>query len=317
MGLTFLAAGPNMGFANQILGGMGTLIRDAIHSQNYVPKVSGWTINKDGTAEFSGLTLRGSFIGVNWQLNSSGLFFYNADPLVGVTDELDAAILDESGAQLDNEGGAAIFMAIAPASGTDQFGNTYQAGITAGSPATGSVYIDLMGDINLAGADGAQNIQMSAQNQRILIYNDPAGAGNLALSIAIANGTDQYGNTYPAGVRIFTPAQTMPAMTNGWGIGGHAKYLLDPLGNLVVSFKDLTVGSVADGTTIWAAGSLPAAYAPPNNRRVVCFNDGIKTVGGNLEAPALEFETDGSVQCYGFAAGATRADLFATIPLGF
>lgn len=109
--------------------------------------------------------------------------------------------------------------------------------------------------------------------------------------------------------------QSMPAMVNGWGIGGHATYRLTVDGSLQVSFKDLTIGSVADGTLIWNTGALPAAYRVQNNHRVVAYSDGVKSVGGNLESPALEFETDGSIQCYGIASGATRLDLFATITM--
>lgn len=47
-----------MAFSNPIVGGT-TLIREAIHSPNYVAGVSGWTINKDGTAEFADATIRG------------------------------------------------------------------------------------------------------------------------------------------------------------------------------------------------------------------------------------------------------------------
>jgi len=49
-----------MPFSDPILGGGGTLIREAIHSPNYVPGVSGWSINKDGTAEFNDAVIRGS-----------------------------------------------------------------------------------------------------------------------------------------------------------------------------------------------------------------------------------------------------------------
>lgn len=53
-----------MAFQNAVVGGGGELVRDSIHSRNYVPGVSGWTINRDGTAEFSGVTVRGDlFIG--------------------------------------------------------------------------------------------------------------------------------------------------------------------------------------------------------------------------------------------------------------
>ena len=48
-----------MGFRNSILAGM-TLIREAIRSQNYQAGVEGWSIEADGTAEFSDLTIRSS-----------------------------------------------------------------------------------------------------------------------------------------------------------------------------------------------------------------------------------------------------------------
>lgn len=46
-----------MPFANQILGGSSILVRPAIKSPNYVPGVSGWSINKDGSAEFHSIVV--------------------------------------------------------------------------------------------------------------------------------------------------------------------------------------------------------------------------------------------------------------------
>lgn len=51
-----------MGFANSIIGGAAALIRAAIKSPNYVAGVSGWSINKDGTAEFQNITAHGNSI---------------------------------------------------------------------------------------------------------------------------------------------------------------------------------------------------------------------------------------------------------------
>ncbi|GIH29371.1 hypothetical protein Aph01nite_76810 [Acrocarpospora phusangensis] len=49
-----------MGFANQVVAGT-TLVRQAIKSPNYIPNVSGWTVNRDGSAEFNNLFVRGGF----------------------------------------------------------------------------------------------------------------------------------------------------------------------------------------------------------------------------------------------------------------
>lgn len=48
------------GFRDPIIGANFALIREAIRSRNYVPGVSGWSINRDGSAEFSDLTARGA-----------------------------------------------------------------------------------------------------------------------------------------------------------------------------------------------------------------------------------------------------------------
>ena len=68
-----------MPFSNPIVGGGGSLILKSIHSPNYVTGVSGWTINKDGTAEFTGVTIRGTLQSTNyvpltsgWALNANG-----------------------------------------------------------------------------------------------------------------------------------------------------------------------------------------------------------------------------------------------------
>lgn len=51
-----------MAFSNDITGGQGALLRRAIKSPNYVPGVSGWSINKDGTAEFTSGQFRGAVL---------------------------------------------------------------------------------------------------------------------------------------------------------------------------------------------------------------------------------------------------------------
>lgn len=108
---------------------------------------------------------------------------------------------------------------------------------------------------------------------------------------------------------------SMPAMSAGWNVGGHARYRLTALGDLQVAFKDMVVGTSTDQTVIWAAGSLPPAYRPTNNHRIVCYADQLRVSGSGFEAACLEFQTDGSVQCIGIAGGASRADCYAIIPI--
>jgi hypothetical protein len=48
------------GFRNPVVGGQGALIRESIHSPNFIAGVQGWTINKDGSSEFSDSVVRGT-----------------------------------------------------------------------------------------------------------------------------------------------------------------------------------------------------------------------------------------------------------------
>jgi hypothetical protein len=97
---------PGDGFNNSILAGLGTLIRTMIQSPNYVPGVSGWTINKDGSAEFNNLTIRGTFDGTDFIINVNGAFFYNGAP-----------------------GSTTLSIGIAPVATTDPFGTSVNAGV--------------------------------------------------------------------------------------------------------------------------------------------------------------------------------------------
>ena len=95
-----------MGFSNEAVGGT-TLVRPAIKSPNFVHSSACWSVNQDGSAEFNNLTIRGTFNGTNYIINSSGAFFYNGTPALGN-----------------------LVTSIANAAGTDAFGNAYPAGIS-------------------------------------------------------------------------------------------------------------------------------------------------------------------------------------------
>lgn len=49
------------GFSNPVANAIGTLVRNLMKSVNYIAGVSGWRISRDGSAEFSDVTIRGEF----------------------------------------------------------------------------------------------------------------------------------------------------------------------------------------------------------------------------------------------------------------
>jgi hypothetical protein len=108
---------------------------------------------------------------------------------------------------------------------------------------------------------------------------------------------------------------SMPAMTNGWSINDFAKYRLTNDGQLQLAFKHLNVGTSVDSTTIWAAGSIPAALRPQDFHRVNAVIDLIRMNGANPETPCLEVCPDGSISCFGMAAASARCDCYAIVPI--
>ena len=90
-----------MGFANDVIGGAAALIRAAIKSPNYQPGTSGWSINKDGSAEFRNIVIVADG-------TSGKILVYSGPPAAGN-----------------------LIISVSGAGGTDSYGNTYVQGIEA------------------------------------------------------------------------------------------------------------------------------------------------------------------------------------------
>lgn len=90
-----------MPFTNPIVAGT-TLIRESIKSPDYVAGVSGWSINRDGTAEFNDVTLRGTLIingpngsQIRGEVNNSGsAAFFFTPPTAPSQTWIDAALVE-------------------------------------------------------------------------------------------------------------------------------------------------------------------------------------------------------------------------------
>jgi hypothetical protein len=93
------------GGASYFLGltqGLGNLAIPSVQSPNFITGLIGWIIRQNGNAEFNNLTIRGTFFGLDFIINSAGAFFYSGTPALGN-----------------------LKISIASAAGTDNFGNVY------------------------------------------------------------------------------------------------------------------------------------------------------------------------------------------------
>lgn len=127
------------GFNDPIIGGGGALVYPAIHSPGFVAGSAGWSINKDGTAEFNSLTVRNGTV-----ISGVFLMYSSAIPAKGN-----------------------LIMAFAPVSGgTDPVGNVYAQGFNWGTwdPASGQMKqhfgLDSSGRVFISGPDGVIRIQI-------------------------------------------------------------------------------------------------------------------------------------------------------------
>jgi hypothetical protein len=173
----------DMTFRNSILGGTA-LIRSAIKSPDFVTGVKGWTIRKDGTAEFNGVVVRGTLSGTNFNINQSGAFFYNGTPTTGN-----------------------LIGSIVAAPGVDPYGNSYSAIFNAGNQQGAHFGVDRFGTVYVVNALNQAVIQMNPAKQGIFVYTAVPAANGLAVSVASASGVDTVGNGYVSGLTTYDRGQ--------------------------------------------------------------------------------------------------------------
>lgn len=157
------------GFADPVVNAIGELIKQQIRSPNYIPGVSGWTIDKDGSAEFNNLVIRGTFFGTDFIIGANGIFFYSGVPTTGN-----------------------LLMSWARTAGNDSFGNSYPQGLSINESSEGQASVVMgytSGSPLIYFPDDIVNIRNSAG-----ILGTPFGAGNAQQDAATFLGPQD--NTY-------------------------------------------------------------------------------------------------------------------------
>jgi hypothetical protein len=222
-----------MGFTNDIIGGAAALIRAAIRSPNYVAGVSGWSINKDGSAEFNNMTIRGVFNGTDFIINSTGEFFYSGTPANGN-----------------------LLVAIASVAGVDSFGNSYHAGIdTFSGGAEVLLNAGFLGLFDTSGHEWGIGAILAAGVPYLTIFTPGAGNGQMWLDEAAA-----WHANNPA---IAATPETWHSLGSfgaaSWTIN-QGRYQLTSEGECEIDIAlNAQVGGGAAGTFTWT-NTLPAAY---------------------------------------------------------
>lgn len=291
-----------MAFGNPILGGT-VLVRPAIKSPNYVPGVSGWSINRDGSAEFDDLTIRGTFDGTDYEINSSGEFFYSGTPAFGnlVMSIANAAGTDSHGnpyagpgVAIYSSGGTGVQMILSGTEAKLQFPSGYslEAQIARLETSVPGSFIQMFmagPSITTAGHTDQAYWEMTSSDGTAsaacqFSYSDIAGNPHLFAQWNAAGFTIESGSITavdPATGTLAAPAvpetwHALPALQNGWtdrhGVQATypvSSYQLDATGQLRMALY-LVAGAIANNTLLF---TLPTAYVPAHTHIVAVETD--------------------------------------------
>jgi hypothetical protein len=213
-----------MGFSNRVIGGAAALVRSAIRSPNYVAGVAGWTVNKDGSAEFNNLVIR------NGQVISGTALYYSAPgPALGT-----------------------LRASIAAAAGADSFGNAYPAGVASYDQPSGS-YVDMQG-AQLLFRDNVAGVSWTVAPVSVL-------SAWLVFSGAVTGAVflDDHGflNASTSGGGVTAETWHTPGLGNGWAAAATLRYKLKP-DNTVAIQGNLDPAAKTSNLVF----TLPAGYVP-------------------------------------------------------
>lgn len=269
-----------MGWQHSIAGGQGNLIATVFKSPDYVPGVSGWAVFKDGSVEFNNGTFRGTvtagtFEGTDFEINSSGAFFYSSAPALG---NLVASIT------------------IPNTVGTDSHGNHWIGGISSYDQSSNSGIRIAQFGIDFLKNTGAGTAWTGTQS----IFQ--ALAPGFGVEIAGAGFWSFGGTPVLGGIKASDPAGATGATPESWHVIGQATQPAFGAGFDAPGIGDQTARFrlEADGTTVALDGvalttaataanatlfTLPlAAYIPLKRKRFagVTSASGYTTPGQTL-----------------------------------
>jgi hypothetical protein len=255
-----LPTGAILMFSNAIASGSGGLVLPSIHSPNYVAGSAGWSINRDGTAEFNAL-------GGTFQINNNGIFFYI--PSAGVGN---------------------LRMSITNADGTDPYGNVYKAGLfvnqrqewftgdnshTLTLNPNGQVGPEIL--FTPAGFNALMHIIVEGANNRMLI--EPTLSSGAKLEV---NGPFLVSGGYQG---VSTSAGAMPPFTT---TGSFVEYLSaswTPLTLKCPASETIVINTTAYGYNNNTAGSTLSISPKLKQGATVLMNPAQAQNGPNLLSP--------------------------------
>lgn len=298
--------------------GLGSLAIPAIFSPNFIHNVSGWSIDQNGNAEFNNLQIRGTFLGVDFIINSLGIFIYSGTPATG---NLIGSWAPAAGAN-DGLGNAFLKDVAVYAAVNTGYANLSSTGGLGGNTALllhpgGTAYVTtqpqlLGGSFNGGAVNEIENIHLSSgqagnDNADLLMQSSSADNTIAALANFQFNGTIVFlltkilltisvpitatSGTASNPTVITTDPWKHATLLNGWTAAGNANgvlYRMTTDQELEILIDVLNAGAVVNSVV----ATFSAPYIPTRNLT--------HEVGGSLAGIIwCELDTSGNLTMVG------------------
>lgn len=294
------------GFRNPIIGGGGALVYPAIKSPNYAAAAAGWTINKDGSAEFNNVALRGSLLGARVEQNGNGTFYYSGAPAFG---NLLASVCMDITVTADRFGNALVTgytFYVQQSSGAVLAWNMYFV-------TPGGIAVPIMRTLGSSAANGYHGPYVA--NNGILFRADPVM--EVTGDFQVDGWISAIGGTAANPTLITTDSWHPFSLASGWSVGTDSNgtnyppaYRLLPDGAVAIrgcltTPSSGTVLSVPVNSVALAAPYVPASGAPIPTATVV------QASGAHLGT--VEIHPNGNVELQGSFLNGNNVRLDCTI----
>ena len=257
------------GFPDAFAGNQGAMLINALKSANFLSGVSGWQIQRNGNAQFNNLTLRGTFYGSDYIINSEGAFFYSGTPANGN-----------------------LIVSIANVSGDDQFNNPYYAGVAVYNAANATVLYN-----------GTVSFYSSATTAEPGSIGEANGADQLVMESGQAAGHDQASLTLSGGLPASWELQAISGGTYSGSAqqsgSGDLETTSGSDGNTydTARLTQIPTGSLTVNQTTFTQNVLPLKNVSVRSYRI----SGRLLVHPNQAAGFVELEFNGTATITGIA----------------
>jgi hypothetical protein len=269
-----------MTFSNPILAGE-TLVRASIESEGFTAGSQGWSIQRDGDAEFNDVTIRGS-----WEVSGPSGRIHAENGIITVYDPSDNVV-----AEFSADGFSTYDLSTTPDSGARLVGSSLEF---VDDITTGDVTTFLHdGELGFLDATGASLTRIRRVTS---VTHEGKFSINKHLMFDVAGSVEDWREIGSGGNPAF-----VNSFSNFGGAFETVAFKLMPDGTVQFKGTGTRTGDTPDNTSMF---TLPAGFRP--GQTVIMPIANASNISGSVTGPAIRVDSAGVVTLWGFSNVATN-----------